>query len=207
MAATTTRDQQRAQTRERLYEAAIAEIVERGFAAMRIDRVVQSAGVARGTFYFHFPTKDHVLYELTDRMEAQVAEGLELPDDATLGEVLERVFAVMRGPRGGMEEELQREMLAAQLRRPDRDTVPPLLEKLAAAIGRAQSRGEARADLDPEQVGLSLLTSIFGAIALLRYEPDPDQPLAVLADIFLRGVLTPEATRAQKSERSDPRAA
>jgi AcrR family transcriptional regulator len=204
----TARSQQREETRERLYEAAIEEIVERGFAAARIDRIVEAVGVARGTFYFHFPTKDHVLYELTDRMEVMVAEGLELPEDAPLADILQRVSSVMRGPRDGMDKELQRELLAAQLRRPDRATTPPLLAKLAAAIERAQARGEVRAELDPEEVGLSLLTSIFGAIALLHHEPDQSRPMHVLTDIFLRGVLTDEAARAQtSSEKSGPRAA
>ena len=34
-----------------------------GFSNAQIDRIVERAGVARGTFYFHFPTKEHVLVE------------------------------------------------------------------------------------------------------------------------------------------------
>ena len=36
-----------------------------------------SRTVARGTFYFHFPTKEHALAELTRREEAQIADELD----------------------------------------------------------------------------------------------------------------------------------
>ena len=46
-----------------------------------------AAGVAHGTFYFHFPTKEHVLLELERREEARVATELarflEAPHDLT----------------------------------------------------------------------------------------------------------------------------
>jgi AcrR family transcriptional regulator len=208
MSAQTTRSQQRAQTRERLFDAAIEEFLAAGFSSARIERIVERVGVARGTFYFHFPTKDHVLYELTDRMEVMVADGVEFPEDAPLADVLRQVIAIMRGSGDTMDAELQREMLAAQLRRPDRDTTPPLLAKLSNAIDRAKARGDVRTELDAEDIGLSLLTSIFGVVALLQHEPDRDKPLDVLLEIFLRGVLTPEPARGQvEPTGSDTRAA
>ena len=38
-----------------------------------VGAIVAAAGVAHGTFYFHFPTKEHVLLELESREEARVA--------------------------------------------------------------------------------------------------------------------------------------
>ena len=64
-----------------------------------IGGIASAAGVARGTFYFHFPTKEHVLAELTRREEALMAE--ELADalastvdlKSALAEVIRRVVA------------------------------------------------------------------------------------------------------------------
>jgi len=192
MTTSTARSQQREETHERLFEAAVEEFLAVGFAAARIERIVEKAGVARGTFYFHFSTKDHVLFELTDRMGVMIAEGLDLPDDAPLEDVLRLTFAVVRGSDESLDPGLQRELLAAQLRRPPQPGTPPLQRKLADALARAQARGEVRAELDAAELAHTLLTSIFGAIALSHTEPDPGRALEVLLDTFLHGTLTPQ---------------
>ncbi|WP_156746163.1 TetR/AcrR family transcriptional regulator, partial [Mycobacterium sp. 1423905.2] len=70
------REAQRRQTRERVLDAAIVEFKRAGTAAADINAVVLGAGVARSTFYFHFPTREHVLLELIRREEARVASEL-----------------------------------------------------------------------------------------------------------------------------------
>ncbi|MGH3296389.1 MAG: helix-turn-helix domain-containing protein, partial [Trebonia sp.] len=54
----------RRETRERVYTAAVTEFRRVGMAAADVSVITGEAGVARGTFYFHFPTKEHVLAEL-----------------------------------------------------------------------------------------------------------------------------------------------
>ena len=61
------RSRQRAETRERIFETALREFRDVGFAGAQIDRIAKKAGVARGTFYFHFPMKDDVMLELARR--------------------------------------------------------------------------------------------------------------------------------------------
>lgn len=51
------RARKRTETRERLFETALREFREIGVGASQIDRIARAAGVARGTFYFHFTTK------------------------------------------------------------------------------------------------------------------------------------------------------
>ena len=46
-------------------------------AAADVSVITREAGVARGTFYFHFPTKEHVLAELERHEEARLAAQLE----------------------------------------------------------------------------------------------------------------------------------
>lgn len=68
------REAQRLQTRQRVLDAAVAEFKETGMAEADVGAIVESAGVARDTFYFHFPTKEHVLLELQAREEAGIAQ-------------------------------------------------------------------------------------------------------------------------------------
>jgi TetR/AcrR family transcriptional repressor of uid operon len=66
------RDAQRRQTRQRVYAAALVEFKRTGMAAADVGDIAAAAGVARGTFYFHFPTKEHVLAELERHEEARL---------------------------------------------------------------------------------------------------------------------------------------
>ena len=56
--------------------AAIAEFKRSGLAAADVGTIVAAAGVAHGTFFFHFPTKEHVLLELEQREEERIAKQL-----------------------------------------------------------------------------------------------------------------------------------
>lgn len=54
-------------TRERILDAASASVLERGFAATSIDNIQEAAGISRGTFFYHFPSKDDVSREILKR--------------------------------------------------------------------------------------------------------------------------------------------
>src|ERR1700693_1985029 len=71
------REAKRLQTRERLMGAAIAEFKRGGMADADVGSIVAAAGVAHGTFFFSFPTKEHVLLELERREEERIAKQLE----------------------------------------------------------------------------------------------------------------------------------
>jgi AcrR family transcriptional regulator len=48
-------------------QIALALFAERGFDKTPVSAITSAAGVAQGTFYWHFPTKDHVLVALIER--------------------------------------------------------------------------------------------------------------------------------------------
>src|SRR6201992_2259388 len=72
----TGREAQRRKTRARVLDAAIVEFQRAGANSADITAIVEAAGVARSPFYFHFPTKEHVLLELIRRDEDYLAEEL-----------------------------------------------------------------------------------------------------------------------------------
>lgn len=63
----------RARTRESMIEAALELIRERGVQKPTIDDFIEAAGVARGTFYNHFRTKE----ELIQAASAFVADSID----------------------------------------------------------------------------------------------------------------------------------
>src|ERR1700758_1594037 len=79
------REAQRLQTRALLFDTAVAEVGRSGLARTDVAAIAAAAGVSRGTFYFHFPTKEHVLIELERSEEAKIVATLDTrgaaPDD------------------------------------------------------------------------------------------------------------------------------
>ena len=73
----TTREVRRLQTRERVLGAALAEFTRSGMTGADVNAIAAAAGVAHGTFFFHFPSKEHVLYQLQHREEARMAADFE----------------------------------------------------------------------------------------------------------------------------------
>ena len=83
------REQQRQETRRKVFESALQIFRRDGVAESRIEDIATLAGVSRGTFYFHFPTKDAVLSELLLTAEADFTAEIDaLPAGAPLEEVL-----------------------------------------------------------------------------------------------------------------------
>ena len=95
------RAQQCRETRDRIYECALAEFRRVGFAKGQIDRIVEAAGVARGTFYFHFPTKDHVLLEIRRRRVPSVIKRVRGGGEP------ESIQACQRGVRNPSRPEIE----------------------------------------------------------------------------------------------------
>ncbi|NED14743.1 TetR/AcrR family transcriptional regulator [Streptomyces sp. SID9124] len=51
-------------TRQKLYEAAVTLIAEKGFSATTVDEIADRAGVAKGTVYYNFKSKTELFEEL-----------------------------------------------------------------------------------------------------------------------------------------------
>src|SRR5436305_8373117 len=91
------RETKRRQTRERLLGAAIAEFKRAGMADADVGSIVAAAGVAHGTFFFHFPTKEHVLLELERREEERIAKQLDryIVDEQDLASTLKEAVPLI----------------------------------------------------------------------------------------------------------------
>jgi len=71
-----TRSDQKAQTRTLLLDAAKRCFEERGYHATGVGDVSRAAGVAHGTFYVHFPSKEAVADEILDEFNQDLARML-----------------------------------------------------------------------------------------------------------------------------------
>ena len=161
-------------TRQRLFEAAIAEFRRVGFSRASVSRIARDAGVSRPSFYFHFPTKEHVLLELQWLEERTVASRLE--HARSLREALHELAEglIELEVRLG-DADLFRDMIAIYARRPGDlpiDDQPfPIVDALTRHFEEAAARGELRAGLEAEAAARVCLTSVFGLLIGLPSEP------------------------------------
>jgi len=161
----TPREQKRDLTRARLFEAALAEFRRVGFARANVSRIAQRAEVSRASFYFHFPTKEHVLLELQWSLEQQVVARLQRCETLRAA-LLELVAALIDAESQVADPDLFRDMLGIYVRRPQGlalDHQPfPVLSELGRRFATAARTGELQPGLDPAQATHLFLTSLFG---------------------------------------------
>ncbi|WP_258868267.1 TetR/AcrR family transcriptional regulator [Alkalilimnicola ehrlichii] len=64
------------QTRQKLLEAAELEFGEKGFHASSVSSITQQAGVAQGTFYIYYSSKEDILRALVDELNRRLRRSL-----------------------------------------------------------------------------------------------------------------------------------
>ncbi len=186
------RTRQRLETRDRVFEAALTEFRRVGVAAAQIEDIVKAAGVARGTFYLHFPTKDHVLMELMQRKQRLLAERLRATRAGSPKAFLRRAVDLMLEDAREVDQALWHELFAVIARhaREMRSEGSALVDALTRYFDQAQERGEVRRDLGPFDLTAVFLPGVYGLLQMKLDAPDgelrPD--LYRVVDIFVRGI-------------------
>jgi AcrR family transcriptional regulator len=185
------REAKRLQTRERLLGAATAEFQRSGMAEADVGAIVAAAGVAHGTFFFHFPTKEHVLLELERREEDRITKqfGQFLESSHDLPSALNEVVRLVLGLERRLGDLLFKDFLAAhfsQTRPPAEDGKDhPVVVLVAQQIERARERGETDPDVTPMN---SAVFFLLGLYALLITTNDWPARRALLDDYVIRAL-------------------
>lgn len=189
------RETKRLQTRERLMGAAIAEFKRAGMAEADVGAIVTAAGVAHGTFFFHFPTKEHVLLALEQREEERIAKqlaratGPERDIASTLNEAVRLVVGLERR----LGAVLFKDFLAlhfSQTRPDDESRQHPVIVEVAQKIEHARERGEVDPGVNPMN---SAVFFLLGLYALLTTTHDWPSQAAMIDDYVTRTLRSIEA--------------
>lgn len=166
----TRRDARRLQTRERILGAAVAEFKRAGMAGADVNTIVAAAGVAHGTFYFHYPTKEHVLLELERREEARVAAAFgRFPDSRRdLRAALAELIALVTGIERRFGPTLFKEILALHFSpsRPDPEdwTDHAVIVQLVREIESARRDGTVHPEVDAFYSAVFFLLGVYGVL-------------------------------------------
>lgn len=184
-------------SRQALLRAGLAQLTEFGYVAVRLDDIVEVAGVTKGAFYYHFRSKaDYgavLIAEYDAFFRARIAQSLERTDMTPL----ERLYDFTKLAEAGMARfgfrrgcligNLGQEMGA--LPEDYRATLIAVLagwqEMTAACLRAAQAAGEIDANQDPNALAALFWTGWEGAVLRAKLERDP-APLRQFSAGFLR---------------------
>jgi AcrR family transcriptional regulator len=187
------REAKRLQTRERLMGAAIAEFKRSGMAAADVSAIVAAAGVAHGTFFFHFPTKEHVLLELEHREEERIAKelGRFVTSQRDLSSTLKETARLVKGLERRLGAVLFKDFLAlhfSQTRPVDESKEHPVIVLVAQQIDGAQDGGRVDPDVNPMNSAVFFLLGLYALLTTTHDWPAQDAMLEDYVARNLRGI-------------------
>ncbi|WP_030020897.1 TetR/AcrR family transcriptional regulator [Streptomyces monomycini] len=90
-------------TRRKLFEAAVTLIAEQGFSSTTVDEIAERAGVAKGTVYYNFASKNELFEELLRHGIELLATSLQEAADASADRGGSRVDALDAMIRAGLD--------------------------------------------------------------------------------------------------------
>lgn len=207
------RERHRAETRERIFRAALRLFAERGYLQTTVEDITEGADVGKGTFFNYFPTKEHVLARYG---EERIEEIEKCVQRARAGQenvlaLLEELATDLAG-QSSESPELLRSVFAAHM------SSTPVLAQLQKRIRRGrellreifvlgQQRGAVRRDIPPAELA-ALMRLIFMGVTL-AWAVNPESSLRGTAERvwgLISPSLKPAAERARGSAAHDVQA-
>lgn len=175
------RERHRAETRDRLYAAALELFADRGFLETTVEDITEAADVGKGTFFNYFPTKEHILAEFGGERTAAVERALEKAR-ATKGPVLD-VMRELASDAAGQSDKSAALLRAIFAAHASCSSVRGELIKRSHVSRRllseiyllAQKRGEIRRDIPADE--LARLTQIVFMGATMSWSIKPESSL------------------------------
>lgn len=201
---TTSRTEQAERSRQRLIDAASRLFAERGYRDTSVQAIGEAAGISRGSIFWHFGSKEGLLWAVVERAFADWETGRLVPDvgSATGVEAVHRALRAHRAFLAGNATTLHLFyvlMFEALGPRPDLAARFAALHDRLRALGAAWLRagiaaGDLRPDVDPD----ALATILIGALGGLAYQHlldpggiDLDRAYAELEALVARGIAVP----------------
>ncbi|HET7280388.1 MAG TPA: TetR/AcrR family transcriptional regulator [Dermatophilaceae bacterium] len=170
--------------RERILEAAFTLFYARGIRAVGVDLIIAESGVAKATFYKHFPAKDDLVVAYLDKVDGVWTEQLRQAAAAAGPDPADQLVGMFDALRTACRREGYRgcafinAAAESQAGTPVHDrTVAHKAAVLSWVRGLAQQAG-AR---DPQALARSLTLLLDGGLASGSLDASPDAPEAAKA--------------------------
>jgi TetR/AcrR family fatty acid metabolism transcriptional regulator len=160
------RDVKSGDKRERILAAAERIFAKHGFFAARVSEIARDAGVADGTIYLYFKSKDDLLISLFERRMTQVNATLQKAIGT--GTATQQLRAFIKAYLQLVADEpIAAEVLTIELRQSSKfmkEYDNPAFAELLRMLGGVIAQGQTRGELDPAIPAHIAARMIFGAL-------------------------------------------
>lgn len=162
------RDAKKAQVRQALYEAALTQFRTSGYEDASIADICKAAGVAKGTFFNHFPTKAHILaawYEAAMRnadLKSASDQAQSLPQALLI--MAENAVEFARSEPVLWRAKHAYAPQSDDIQRSERDIDRRVQAQASALIKAAQARGEIRSGIEADALSALYISTLTGVI-------------------------------------------
>jgi AcrR family transcriptional regulator len=202
------RQRRSAETRERLFRAALDLFAEKGFAETTVEDITNAADVGKGTFFNYFPSKEHILTTLSDMQIAKLEEAVR---EVRTSRQSTREFMVGLTARmiaePGRSPEVARALLLANLSSASvRDAVRQNYLRAHALLTElmevGQERGEFRRDIPASALGHVFRQTLVGTLLVWSIFGDASLPerIATALEVLSTGLAPREPVTGAPSQ-------
>lgn len=195
------KERQRRERAELILEAAEAVLAERGYHETSMDEIAARVGIAKGTVYLHYPSKDDLVVALFER---ELATFRQVVDDAMRapGTVFERIeiilrhaYADLRGRRTRLFLTLSTSIAVRsgliEQRAPLRDHMAYITDRLRTLLDAGKTSGELDTSI-PTPVMLTTFLALLSRRSAehLASEEElaPEDVVQAISRIFFHGI-------------------
>lgn len=191
------RSEQKEATRRRIFAAAMEVFRAKGVEAATVDEIVERAGVSKGTYFFHFPSKQRVFAAYTEMMAEDLLQKLpewqQPPPLQGIWAALDAISARAEADRPLLPYIAGEELFGDPA---DGCQSHALQTIFVPLIRGAQQAGEMRTDLPPEFAANHLLSNFLINMIWCSRQGGPDLAAALrpALQLTLEGLL-PRAGR------------
>jgi AcrR family transcriptional regulator len=176
------RQRRGAETRERLFRAALGLFARKGFAETTVEDITNAADVGKGTFFNYFPSKDHILIAFSDMQIGKLQNAVD-----SMRQSNEPMQAFLRALSVRMTEEparapdvvraiLQANLSSSSVRSVMQEKHARAEALLTQLVEIGQERGEFRRDLSALELAQVFRQTTFGTLLLWSVYGDASLP-------------------------------
>jgi AcrR family transcriptional regulator len=190
------RQRRSADIRERMFRSALALFAKKGFAETTVQDITDAADVGKGTFFNHFPSKDHILIAFSDMQISKLQEMV-----TTMRETKPPVRAFLGALTTRMTEEparsptlvralLQANLASSRVRDAMKGNHERGLRLLTEMTEMAQERGEFRRDMPSRELANVFRQTVMGTLLFWSVYGDASLPerMRIALDVLWGGL-------------------
>lgn len=198
------RERNKRARKENLYVVAVDLFRRKGFEETRVEEITQAAGVAKGTFFNYFPTKEDVLLYISERHLSRLGIALANGTGARISRERSAVDAIkflMEALADSLEDDrdlvslaVNKAMKVAHLAPSSSGGRFSFQGLLAILVERGQRQGEIHPAMDPELVAQILEGLYYQQLVIWCQEEfsfDLGERLEQVVDLLVMGIGTP----------------